>query len=73
VKIIGIVLIAFGVFALVAGGIRYTDKDTVVDLGPLKAQVEERKTLPLSPVLGVVSIAAGTALIIAGARTRRRA
>jgi uncharacterized membrane protein YidH (DUF202 family) len=73
VKLIGILLIAFGIFALVAGGIGYTDRDTVVDIGPLEAQVEERKTLPLSPILGVASIAAGVALVVVGARTRTRA
>ena len=71
-KLIGIVLIAFGIFALVAGGIRYTDRDTVVDLGPIEAQVEERETIPLSPILGVAAIAAGVALVVVGARTRTR-
>jgi hypothetical protein len=73
VKLIGILLIAFGIFALVAGGIGYTDRDTIVDIGPIKAQVEERKTFPLSPIVGVASIAAGIALVVAGARTRIRA
>ena len=72
-KLIGILLIAFGLFALVAGGIKYTDRDTVIDLGPITAQVEERKTFPLSPILGVASIAAGIALVVVGARTRARA
>jgi uncharacterized membrane protein YidH (DUF202 family) len=73
VKLIGILLIAFGLFALVAGGIRYTDRDTVIDLGPITAQLEERKTFPLSPILGVASIAAGITLVVVGARTRARA
>lgn len=72
-KLIGILLIAFGIFALVAGGIGYTDRDTIVDIGPIKAQVEERKTFPLSPIVGVASIGAGIALVVAGARTRIRA
>lgn len=72
-KLIGIVLIAFGLFALVAGGIGYTDRDTIVDIGPIEAQVEERKTFPLSPIVGIASIAAGIALVVVGARTATRA
>jgi uncharacterized membrane protein YidH (DUF202 family) len=71
-KLIGMLLIAFGIFALVAGGIRYTDRETVVNLGPIQAQTEERKTLPLSPILGVASMAAGVALVVVAVRARRR-
>jgi uncharacterized membrane protein YidH (DUF202 family) len=73
VKILGILLMAFGVFVLVAGGIRYKNNETVVNVGPIRAQVEERKTLPLSPVLGVASIAAGAALVLVDVRRRPRA
>ena len=72
ITIIGILLIAFGLFALIEGGIRYTDRDTVVKIGPIEAQTEERKTLPLPPVLGAASIAAGVALVVAGSRRRTR-
>ena len=72
VKLIGFILIAFGIFALVVGGIRYTDRDTVLDVGPLEAQVEEQETIPLSPIVGIAALAGGVALVIAGARTRSR-
>lgn len=72
-KLIGIALIAFGIFALVAGGIGYTDRDTVVDAGPIQVQTEEQKSFPLSPIAGIAAIAAGIALVVAGARTRARA
>jgi hypothetical protein len=72
VKLIGILLIAFGIFALVAGGITFIDRDTVVDLGPIEAQTEERETIPLSPIVGIASIAAGVALVVVGARSRSR-
>lgn len=72
-KLIGILLIGFGIFALVAGGIRYTDRDTIIDLGPIEAQVEREETLPLAPIVGIVSVAAGIALVVAGARMRTRA
>lgn len=71
-KLIGYLLIAFGLFALVAGGISWTDRDTVLDIGPLEAQVEERETIPLSPIVGVAALTGGIALVVAGAKTRAR-
>lgn len=71
-KIAGILLIVFGLFALIAGGISYTDRDTVVDIGPIEAQTEQERTLPLSPLVGIGSLAAGIALVVAGSRSRSR-
>src|SRR5438132_160197 len=47
--IIGIVLIVAGVLALAYQGIRYTTRETVVDLGPIHATAEREKTIPLPP------------------------
>ncbi len=41
--IVGIVLIALGVVALVYQGFTYTTKEKVLELGPLKAEVEREK------------------------------
>lgn len=71
-KLIGFILIAFGIFALVMGGIRYTDRDKVLDIGPIEAQVEHKETIPLSPIVGIAALAGGVALVVAGARTRSR-
>ena len=68
--IAGAVLILFGVVALVYQGITYTSRETVLDLGPLHATADRQKTLPLSPVLGVVAVAGGVALLVGGARRR---
>ena len=71
-KLIGYILIAFGIFALVMGGISYTDRDKVLDIGPVEAQVERRETIALSPIVGIAALAGGIALVVAGARTRSR-
>lgn len=71
-KLIGYVLIAFGIFALVMGGISYTDRDKVLDIGPVEVQSEQRETIPLSPIVGIAALAGGVALVIAGAKTRSR-
>jgi uncharacterized membrane protein len=66
--IVGIVLIALGVVALVYQGFSYTTKEKVLDLGPLKAEVEHQKTVAVPPILGVLAIAGGVVLVIVGAR-----
>lgn len=68
-KVAGIVLIALGVLALVYQGITYTTKEKVIELGPLKAEVEKQKTVPLPPILGVVAIAGGVVLLVVGRRS----
>jgi len=64
----GIVLIVAGVLALVYQGITYTTRENVFKLGPIEANKEERKTIPLPPVIGGVALVAGLALVVAGSR-----
>jgi hypothetical protein len=70
VKLIGVLLVVFGIVALVLGGITYTKREKVLDIGPIKATAEHEKTIPLSPIVGIASLAGGIALIVAGSRTR---
>jgi len=70
VKLIGMILIVFGLVALAIGGIRYIDRDKVVDLGPVSVTTEEHKTFPLPPIVGIASVGAGVVLLLAGAKTR---
>jgi hypothetical protein len=67
-SILGIILIIFGVFVLASEGITYTKTEKVLQIGPIEATAEHRKTIPISPIAGGVSVAAGVVLIIAGAR-----
>jgi hypothetical protein len=69
-SLVGIVLIVLGLAALVYQGITYTKRDTIVDIGPVHATAEREHTLPLPPIVGIVSVAAGVALIVAGRRGR---
>jgi uncharacterized membrane protein YidH (DUF202 family) len=70
VKLIGILLIVFGVAALAMGGINYTTREKVIDIGPIQATAEKQKSIPLSPIVGIASLAGGIALVVAGSRTR---
>jgi len=68
IALVGVVLILLGVAALVYQGVTYTSRETVVDLGPVHATADRQKTLPLPPVLGMVAVAGGVVLLIAGVR-----
>jgi len=70
IALTGIVLIVLGLAALVYGGITYTSRETVIDLGPLQATADRERTFPLPPVAGIVAVAGGIALLVAGARRR---
>ena len=69
-RIIGMILIVIGIIALVFGGITYTRREKVLDIGPLQASTERQKTIPLPPLLGGLALVGGVALMIAGSRRR---
>ena len=68
--IIGIVLIAVGLVSLAYQGITYTSRETVVNLGPIKATADTQKTIPLPPVLGGLALAAGVVFLAGAWRSR---
>ena len=70
VAIVGILLIVLGIAALAYQGFTYTTREKVIDLGPLQATAERQKTVPLPPIVGIVAVVAGVALVIAGGRKR---
>jgi hypothetical protein len=69
-RMAGIILIILGVVALAYGGISYTRKEKVLDIGPIEATTETRETIPLPPLLGGLALAGGVVLLIAGSRRR---
>ena len=66
--LIGLVLIVFGVGALIYKGVTYTTREKIIDIGSVEASADVRKTIPLSPILGGLSLASGVALVIIGSR-----
>jgi uncharacterized membrane protein YidH (DUF202 family) len=66
ITLLGVVLIVIGVLALAYQGITYTTREKIIDLGPLQASVEKKKTIPLPPILGAVALAAGVILLVVG-------
>jgi len=68
IVLVGVLLVVLGVIALAYQGITYTKSEKVLDLGPLKAEIERQKTIPLPPVLGGLALAGGIVLLVVGAR-----
>jgi hypothetical protein len=71
VKIVAIALIVLGIIALLYGGITYTRREKILDIGPIEATTQTRETIPLPPVLGVLAIVGGIALFVVDGRKRR--
>jgi len=68
--IVGIALMVLGIVALGLGGFTYTEKESVVQLGPLEVTAQEKKKFPISPAAAGVMIAGGLVLAVVGASRR---
>jgi hypothetical protein len=66
--LVGIVLIALGVVGLVVDNISFTQRKTVVDVGPLKITADEQKTIPIPTIAGVAAIVVGLGLCFMSTR-----
>jgi uncharacterized membrane protein YidH (DUF202 family) len=69
-RIFGIVLIVLGLVALLYGGISWTQREKVVDAGPIEVTREDRESLPIPPIVGGLILTAGVVLVVV---SRRRA
>ena len=66
IMLIGLALIVFGIGALAYQGITYTTREKIIDLGPIEATADTKKTIPLSPIVGGLAIACGVGVVIIG-------
>jgi len=62
-KAIAMVLIIVGLIGLAYGGVRWTQRDTVVDFGPVEITQNKTRSVPLPPVAGAVCLVAGLVLM----------
>jgi hypothetical protein len=67
-RLLGVVLVVLGLLALVYGGITYTKREKVIDLGPIQATATEKKQIPLPPIAGGLAVLAGAVMIVAGGK-----
>ncbi|MEJ2049467.1 MAG: DUF3185 domain-containing protein [Calditrichota bacterium] len=64
--LIGILLIVFGIGSLAYEGITYTSREKIIDFGSIKVTANTKKTLPISPLVGGISIIGGIVLVVVG-------
>jgi len=68
ITLVGIALILLGIVAFVYQGITYTSREKIIDVGPLQASVDTKKTIPLSPLLGGLVLVGGIVLVVVGTK-----
>ena len=68
IMLVGIALIVLGIVAFAYKGISYTSREKVIDIGPLQASVDTKKTIPLPPILGGLVLAGGIVLVVVGVK-----
>jgi drug/metabolite transporter (DMT)-like permease len=64
--LLGVALIALGVIALVYQGFTYTTQKKVLDIGPIQATKEEHHSIPVPPIIGVIALISGVAVLATG-------
>jgi len=70
ITLFGIVLAVVGALALIYQGFNYTQREKVIDVGPIHATVDDQKHVSLPPILGALVLAGGIALMVVGARQK---
>ena len=66
--IIGILLIVVGVVGFALGGFSFTQREKVLDVGPIEATAEDKETVPIPPILAGLALVGGVVLVAASAR-----
>ena len=68
--IFGVLLIAIGVAGLVIANVSFTEKQFVVDAGPIKVTAEQQHNIPIPSIAGVIAVIAGVGMIFYGRQAR---
>ena len=66
----GVILIVLGAAMLAYGHFSYQTRETVLEIGPIKATADKTHTVPIPPILGWALIAGGAGLLVFSARSK---
>lgn len=69
-KVFGVVLIVVGIAMMIFTGFNFTEKEKVVDLGPLEINKENEKHVGWPTYAGGIVAVAGVALLITGLKKK---
>jgi hypothetical protein len=53
-RIVGAILVTIGMVSLLWGGVFWTERETIIDAGPLEVTTENREGFALPQALGVL-------------------
>jgi hypothetical protein len=67
-RITGAVLIVLGLIGLMWGGVTYTTRKKVLDIGSIEATREEHHRVPVPPIAGAIALVGGIVLVAASSR-----
>lgn len=68
IKIVAIILLVGGALGLAYGGFSYTKDTTVVKLGPLEVNAQQKETVNIPLWLGLGAVAVGGLLLVFGGK-----
>ncbi len=68
--VVGIILLAIGLIGFAMGGFSFTHEKKDVDLGPLRVEHKQTKTVPIPPLVSAIAVVAGVGLVVVGVRSR---
>ncbi|HSP87971.1 MAG TPA: hypothetical protein VLN45_07540 [Ignavibacteriaceae bacterium] len=68
--IIGIILIIGGILGFIFKSVSYTEKEQIVDLGPVEIQSEDKETIPIPEILSGLAVVGGIVLVAVGSRKK---
>jgi hypothetical protein len=69
-RIVGLLLVVVGIVALVWGGVFWTDRNTVLDAGPVEITTADREGVAVPPIVGAIAIVGGILLLVMPVRRR---
>ena len=68
-RVFGILLVVLGILALAVPSITFFTTERAVDAGFFTIDYEKPHTIVLNPIVGIVAVIAGVAILFAGRRT----
>ena len=63
-RILGAVLIVVGLVALLYGGFSWTEREKVIDAGPIEVTREDPERLAIPPIVSGLVLATGVVLVL---------
>jgi hypothetical protein len=70
VVILGVILVLLGVVGLAHPDFTYHQQEEVAKIGPVKATVDQEKTVRIPPAVSIVLLVAGIGLVLFGPRIK---